>query len=721
VTFGSNCSITLTAPIPISAGSTTIDAGNNTVTISGGSAVPLFIVTGNLTLIGLTLANGRSTNGVGGCIFIHSGATLSATSCNFLSNNVQGVSGAIGSNGSNSSSGTGGSGANGTPGTPAWGGAIYNLGVLSLINCTFMTNTATGGAGGNGGNGGSGGGTLSQGGNGGNGAAGAPGYGGAIYNLNTTTLINCTFSNNGVSGGNGGLGGTNGAGVYPGLDGRGGAGAPGLGGSVYNDRNLTIRACTFTGNTANGGISAPGGNQVNGVGTTGQQGGAARGGGVCNVSWAVATNSTFYNNSASGGTGGNGGDGSGTLPQGGNGGNGGDAVGGGLYSSNNFTVVNCTFAQNGAFGGTNGLAGSGQFAGSNGKPGGGGGGNVANTGSSTNFVLMNSLFSTNLTGFGFGYNGPGALDAGYNISWDNSMKSQNATSFMAVDIKLGPLADNGGPTFTMALLKGSPAIDAIPPKLAPPVDQRGVSRPQGPSSDIGAYEFASSRLPTISQQPADLVVTQGSDATFMVIAGGMTPLTYQWSFNSNQIQGATATSYTIYSADATNAGGYSVLISNTAGSTNSRTAKLTVLLPLGGFVREGTNALGGVTVMMRNGPSTVTTVTDANGFYTANLIPGTYTVTPSLTNYEFQPSSLSITIPPGTSGANFEASPAFTITRLTNGLVQLSSIETTGLTYRIQTSTNLVNWQDISTNPAPFQFTDGISNIPARFYRLVLP
>lgn len=60
---------------------------------------------------------------------------------------------------------------------------------------------------------------------------------------------------------------------------------------------------------------------------------------------------------------------------------------------------------------------------------------------------------------------------------------------------LGPLHDNGGPTFTLALLPGSPAIDHIPADdctdvdgNAVTIDQRGVSRPQGPSCDIGAFE-----------------------------------------------------------------------------------------------------------------------------------------------------------------------------------------------------------------------------------------
>jgi CSLREA domain-containing protein len=57
-----------------------------------------------------------------------------------------------------------------------------------------------------------------------------------------------------------------------------------------------------------------------------------------------------------------------------------------------------------------------------------------------------------------------------------------------IDPKLGPLADNGGPTRTHALLLGSPAIDAASTPDCPTTDQRGVSRPQGAACDIGSYE-----------------------------------------------------------------------------------------------------------------------------------------------------------------------------------------------------------------------------------------
>jgi parallel beta-helix repeat protein len=55
---------------------------------------------------------------------------------------------------------------------------------------------------------------------------------------------------------------------------------------------------------------------------------------------------------------------------------------------------------------------------------------------------------------------------------------------------LGLLLPNGGPTETMALLAGSPAINTGDPGDYLPTDQRGVSRPQGPALDIGAFEVS---------------------------------------------------------------------------------------------------------------------------------------------------------------------------------------------------------------------------------------
>jgi hypothetical protein len=86
---------------------------------------------------------------------------------------------------------------------------------------------------------------------------------------------------------------------------------------------------------------------------------------------------------------------------------------------------------------------------------------------------------------------------GYNLATDSSCGLSRPTDLTGVNPKLGPLAGNGGPTSTEALLTGSPAINAggLPATSGCPLtDQRGMSRPWGPACDIGAYE-AHYRLP----------------------------------------------------------------------------------------------------------------------------------------------------------------------------------------------------------------------------------
>lgn len=63
-----------------------------------------------------------------------------------------------------------------------------------------------------------------------------------------------------------------------------------------------------------------------------------------------------------------------------------------------------------------------------------------------------------------------------------------ATDQQGVPVLLGPLADNGGPTDTEAVLPGSLALDAG--AGCPAIDQRGISRPRGQACEIGAYEYA---------------------------------------------------------------------------------------------------------------------------------------------------------------------------------------------------------------------------------------
>ena len=88
--------------------------------------------------------------------------------------------------------------------------------------------------------------------------------------------------------------------------------------------------------------------------------------------------------------------------------------------------------------------------------------------------------------------------------------------------------------------------------------------------------------PSIITPPSSQTVTQGYNAPFNVSADGTLPLAYQWFFNTNTaLSGATGATLTITNAQTTNAGAYTVRISNIAGSVTSAVATLTVLVPPG--------------------------------------------------------------------------------------------------------------------------------------------
>ena len=72
---------------------------------------------------------------------------------------------------------------------------------------------------------------------------------------------------------------------------------------------------------------------------------------------------------------------------------------------------------------------------------------------------------------------------------DGNQVGNVAPNTSSIDPLLGPLALNGGPTRTHALLPGSPALDAASTPDCPPTDQRGVARPQGAGCDSGSYEL----------------------------------------------------------------------------------------------------------------------------------------------------------------------------------------------------------------------------------------
>jgi Immunoglobulin domain len=83
--------------------------------------------------------------------------------------------------------------------------------------------------------------------------------------------------------------------------------------------------------------------------------------------------------------------------------------------------------------------------------------------------------------------------------------------------------------------------------------------------------------PSLSQQPLSQNLNIGSTATFSVSASGTSPLSFQWYKNGVAISGATDATYSIPSVNPTDAGNYTVIVSNGTGSIISNTALLTVL------------------------------------------------------------------------------------------------------------------------------------------------
>jgi hypothetical protein len=78
---------------------------------------------------------------------------------------------------------------------------------------------------------------------------------------------------------------------------------------------------------------------------------------------------------------------------------------------------------------------------------------------------------------------------GYNLSDDDSCNLDAVGDQpQGIDPRIGPLADNGGPTMTHALLAGSPAINNGVVVAGITTDQRGYRRDSKP--DIGAYEVS---------------------------------------------------------------------------------------------------------------------------------------------------------------------------------------------------------------------------------------
>lgn len=217
------------------------------------------------------------------------------------------------------------------------------------------------------------------------------------------------------------------------------------GGAVYNAGALTIKESTLSGNHAssggaiyNNGTLTLSGSTVSGN-TAGDYAGA-----ILNTGTVTATNSTISGNSS--------------------------PHGGAFFSNGNVTLANSTVNAN--------STGEGYAA--------------VHLWSTANLSYNNTIIANTSSGFDCN------IQVGSLSGSNNLVKDGTCGATLTGDPKLGPLADNGGYTFTHALLTGSAAINAGNLTSCPATDQRGIIRPMGAGCDIGGYEYVDTAPPVVT-------------------------------------------------------------------------------------------------------------------------------------------------------------------------------------------------------------------------------
>ena len=121
-------------------------------------------------------------------------------------------------------------------------------------------------------------------------------------------------------------------------------------------------------------------------------------------------------------------------------------------------------------------------------------------------AMSNTIFNVSPGGYSILNDFGTVISYGYNVSSDEGGGYLNGTGDQInTEPLLGPLQDNGGPTFTHALLPGSPAIDSGDPSFTPPpfYDQRGpgFDRVRNGRIDVGSFEVQTTPTPTPTPTP----------------------------------------------------------------------------------------------------------------------------------------------------------------------------------------------------------------------------
>jgi hypothetical protein len=269
-------------------------------------------------------------------------------------------------------------------------------------------------------------------------------YGGGIENSGTLTITNSVISSNFANSGGGGIDNFRGTLTVTNST-VNDNNTDGAGGGIHNDGLVILANSIISSNFAKysgGGLDNFLGTLTITNSTVNDNNTDGAGGGVRNDGTVTFINSTISNNRAE--------------------------YSGGIYNLATAIVLDSTISSNSAGFFANGIY------------------------STHSLTLKNNIFANTFPGSrGDCVNNGGTItDNGYNLIEDSStacgLSNGVKNNIIGQNPLLGPLADNGGPTLTHALLPGSPAINAG--NSAETTDQRGVARPVGLADDIGALE-----------------------------------------------------------------------------------------------------------------------------------------------------------------------------------------------------------------------------------------
>lgn len=376
----------------------------------------------------------------------------------------------------------------------------------------------------------------------------AAGFGGGIDNRSTSTvtITNSVISNNQANGFGGGIN-NNGAGTVT-ISNSSVTGNTALGdnfgGGINNNFNgtLNVTNTVVSGNTAGGfgggGINNNFSGAATVTGSTISGNTAENGGGINNNSGGsfTLTDSTVSGNTGTSTSPGGGGilnNSSGPMTITGSTISGNTSVGPGGGIANNsggaLTITNSTISNNTS---THEAGGGGVYRVSTGAvtltnvtvignsaPSGGGG--LRNNRLDSGITLLRSIVANSVSGG----NCSGLINSlGNNLSSDATCNLVAAGDLPNTNPQVAPLASNGGPTQTHALLAGSAAINAGGPGCPPPAtDQRGVTRPQGAACEIGSFECQTGECAGIGATPTPTPTGAPPTATPTGVPPTLTP------------------------------------------------------------------------------------------------------------------------------------------------------------------------------------------------------